>query len=202
MKFSKFFSNIQEAPWYRAFLNPVINEIGSKGTLLDIGTGSGKMIQILFNEKGIDCVGVDTNQEMIGEAKNKLKKTNAKVLKIEANKKLPFKDNSFDYISICSVLFHLNNENIDAMLKDTLRLIKHDGKIIVLTPTGNRNFFSLSKSYLSLKNLSIYIWFYATRNRAKIWTTNKYLEQYSTKNKLQYHSQIVMNGFAQLEIIN
>jgi ubiquinone/menaquinone biosynthesis C-methylase UbiE len=51
MSFSSFFSNLQEAPWYRSFLNPVINEINDDTTLLDIGTGSGKMIQILSNEK-------------------------------------------------------------------------------------------------------------------------------------------------------
>lgn len=201
MKFSKFFSNIQEDPWYRSFLNPVISEINSKGKLLDIGTGSGKLIQIISKENGIDCVGVDTNSEMISEAKIKLKGTNIKVLKIEANKKLPFKDNNFDYITICSVLFHLNNEHIDSMLKDAKQLLKKDGKIIILTPTGNGNAISLSKHYLSLKNLSIYIWYHATRNRAKIWSTNKYLEQYATINNLQYSSQIVMSGFAQLEIL-
>jgi ubiquinone/menaquinone biosynthesis C-methylase UbiE len=202
MTFSKFFSNIQEAPWYRSFLNPVINEISNEGKLLDIGTGSGKLIQVISTDNGIECIGVDTNSEMINESKIKLKETNVKVIKIEANKKLPFKDHSFNYITICSVLFHLTIENIDLMLNDAQRLLKKDGKIIVLTPTGKGTLFTLSKAYLSLKNLSVYIWFYATRNRAKIWSTNKYLEQYTTKNKLQYSSQIVMNGFAQLEIIN
>ena len=98
MKFSKFFSNIQEAPWYRSFLNPVINEIGTNGKLLDIGTGSGKLIQILSNENGINCIGVDTNTEMLKEAKIKLKETDVSVLKIEADKKLPFENNSFNYI--------------------------------------------------------------------------------------------------------
>ncbi len=69
MKFSKFFSNIQEAPWYRSFLNPVINEIGVEGKVLDIGTGSGKLIQILSTENALDCTGVDTNSEMLDEAK-------------------------------------------------------------------------------------------------------------------------------------
>ena len=51
MKFSKFFSNLQEAPWYRQFLNPVIDEINDNSKLLDIGTGSGKMMEILISEK-------------------------------------------------------------------------------------------------------------------------------------------------------
>ena len=201
MKFSKFFSSIQEAPWYRSFLNPVINEIGTEGKLLDIGTGSGKLIQILTNEKGIDCIGVDTNDEMLKEAKIKLKETNVNVLKIEPNKSLPFDNNSFDYITICSVLFHLNKEQIDFILQDGRRLLKKDGKIIILTPTGKGNIITLTKKFFSIKNYGINIWFYATRNRAKIWTNNNYLKHYANENKLNYKSQIVMSGLAQLEII-
>lgn len=198
---SKFFSNIQETPWYRSFLNPVNNEITGDGKLLDIGTGTGKLIQILSTEKEIDCVGVDTNSKMLLEARKKLKKTNAILLKIEPDTNLPFENNSFDYITICSVLFLLNEQSIDFILKEAQRLLKDRGKIIVLTPTGNGNFLTLSKNYFSLKNLSIYIWFYATRNRAGPWTKDKYLEQYTIENNLKYKREIVMNGFAQLEVI-
>ncbi len=201
MRFSKFFSKIQETTWYRSFLNPVINEITTKGTLLDIGTGTGKLIQIISTEKGIDCVGVDTNSEMLLEARKKLKNTIAKLFEVKANTNLPFEKNSFDYITICNVLFHLKNESIDYILNDAQRLLKNEGKIIVLTPTGNGNLMSLSKDFFSLKNLSIYIWFYATRNRAGPWTKNKYLEQYTIKNDLKYRREIVMSGFAQLEVI-
>jgi len=201
MKFSKFFSNIQEQSWYRSFLNPVINEISTKGKLLDIGTGSGKLIQILSNEKKIESVGVDTNRDMLNEAKTKLKNTNAKLIKIEPNKKLPFDNNSFNYITICNVLFHLKTEQIDFMLQDAQRLLKKDGKIIILTPTGNGNVLSLAKNYFSVKNLGINIWFYATKNNANLWNKNNYLKQYANENNLNYKSQIVMNGFAQLEIL-
>lgn len=201
MEFSKFFSNIQETPWYRSFLDPVINEIDKKGTLLDIGTGSGKLIQILSVEKEIDCIGVDTNESMLKEARHKLRESKVEVLKIEANQKLPFKDNSFNYITICSVFFHLENEQIDFMLKDAQRLLRKGGKIIILTPTGKGSVLTLSKRYFSLKNLSIYTWYRATKKRAKLWSQNKHLKQYSNNYKLDYKSHLVMNDFALLEII-
>ncbi|NQX82022.1 MAG: class I SAM-dependent methyltransferase [Flavobacteriaceae bacterium] len=201
MRFSKFFSNVQETPWYRSLLNPVIDEITTKGKLLDIGTGTGKLIQILLDKKKVDCIGVDTSSEMILEARNKVKGTNVKLFEVKADANLPFEKSSFDYVTICNVLFHLKDESIDYILNDALSLLKNKGRIIVLTPTGNGNFLSLSKSFFSLKNLSIYIWFYATRNRAGPWTKNKYLEQYSIKNGLEYKREIVMKGFAQLEII-
>jgi ubiquinone/menaquinone biosynthesis C-methylase UbiE len=201
MKFSKFFSNIQETPWYRQFLNPVIDEIGTEGKLLDIGTGSGKLIQIISNEKGIDCIGVDTNTDMLEEAKIKIIDTNVKLLKIEPNAELSFKDETFNYITICNVLFHLKKEQIDFMLKDVQRLLKKDGKIIILTPTGKENFFKLTRHFFSHKNLSIYAWYIATKKRAKPWTQHNYLKEYAAKNNLNYSSQIVMKGFAQLEIL-
>jgi len=201
MKFSKFFSNLQEAPWYRSFLNPVIKQVDIKGKLLDIGTGSGKLVQILNNEKGVTCIGVDTNEDMLNQAEIKLKETSVSLQKIEVNKKLPFKYNSFNYVTICSVLFHLKKEEINFMLKDAQRLLKNDGKIIVLTPTGKGNILTLTKHYLSLKNYGIIIWFKATKKRARLWDSNNYLKQYSFENNLKYTSEMVMNGFAQLEII-
>jgi ubiquinone/menaquinone biosynthesis C-methylase UbiE len=199
MNFSKFFSGIQEAPWYRTFLNPVINEIGLGGKLLDIGTGSGKLIQILSTEKEVNCVGVDTNPEMLAEAKIKLKEINTELIEITPNSKLPFKNNSFDYITICSVLFHLKKIDIDNMLNNSLQLLKENGKIIVLTPTGKGGLIKLTEHYFSLKNKSVYVWYSATKSRARLWTSENYLAKYSSDRKLNYKRDIVMNGFAQLE---
>ncbi len=201
MNFSTFFSHIQEAPWYRDFLQPVINEVGDTGRLLDIGTGSGKLLQRIVFEKNIECVGVDTSGTMLQEAKIKLANTQVKLLKINPNTKLEFEDASFDYITICNVLFHLNQDQIDYMLLDSLRLLKEKGKIIILTPTGNGTILGLTKNYFSIKNSGILIWFYATKNKAKQWINNNYLKQYAHENKLTYHSKTVMSGLAQLEII-
>lgn len=202
MSFSKFFSNIQEEPWYRSFLNPVISEIGTGGKLLDIGTGSGKLIQILATQNGVGCIGIDTNSEMLEEAKKKLGNLNVELIKINPNEKLPFENDTFDYITICSVLFHLKNEAIATMLNDARKLLKKEGKIIILTPTGKGNTFKLSRYYFSIRNWGMYVWFNATKKRTKLWAKNNYLKEYTKENKLNYKSEIVMNGFAQLEVIH
>jgi ubiquinone/menaquinone biosynthesis C-methylase UbiE len=201
MKFSKFFSNIQEAPWYRQFLNPVINQIDANSYLLDIGTGSGKMLEILSTEKNVNCVGTDTSKDMLKEAKEKLKNTSVKLELTPKGKVLPFDKKSFDYISICSVFFHLEKKEIDEMLKEYLQLLKKDGKIIILTPTGNGNILKLMKYYFSIRNTTVLIWYGATKNRAKQWTVQNYLSEYAAKHHLKYKREIVMNGFAQLEIL-
>lgn len=201
MKFSKFFSRLQEEPWYRSFLNPVIIEVGTKGKLLDIGTGSGKMIQILSSANELDCIGVDTNAEMIAEAKKKLGNIKVELIEILPEAKLPFQNKSFDYITICSVLFHMKKESIDNMLKDAIGLLKSGGKMIILTPTGKGSVVKLTKHFFSLKNRSIYIWYRSTKVRARKWTDENYLAAYATKHDLNHKSEIVMSGFAQLEIL-
>ena len=201
MKFSKFFSQLQEAPWYRAFLNPVIDEIGTKGKLLDIGTGSGKLLQILVEEKGIECVGVDTNSDMLAEAASKLKNTKVELVEITPNEKLPFADNTFAYISICSVLFHMKKEDIDKMLDDSRQLLKEKGKIIVLTPTGGGSILKLTRHFFSLKNRGAYVWYRATKKRARRWTEENHLAEYAKKHQLKYKREFVMHGFVQLEVI-
>ena len=201
MKFSKFFSSLQEAPWYRQFLNPVIDQIDANSSLLDIGTGSGKMLEVLSAEKNVHCVGTDTSEDMLKEAKEKLINTSVKLELTTKGKVLPFDKKSFDYITICSVFFHLEKKEIDEMLKEYLQLLKKDGEIIILTPTGKGNILKLTKHYFSIKNTAIYIWYCATKKRADLWTENKYLSEYTSKNNLKYKCEIVMNGFAQLEII-
>jgi len=201
MKFSKFFSHLQEAPWYRAFLNPVINQIGTSGKLLDIGTGSGKMIQILATEKEKECTGVDTNKDMLAEAKIKLQNINAELVEIMPNVELPFKDNHFDYVTICSVLFHMEKKDIDNMMNDSLRLLNNGGKIVILTPTGDGNIMKLSKHFFSVKNRGIYVWYHSTKHRAKLWTEENYIAEYAKRLHLKYKREVVMKGFAQLDII-
>jgi ubiquinone/menaquinone biosynthesis C-methylase UbiE len=202
MKFSTFFASLQEAPWYRQVLNPVIDAIESGSTLLDIGTGSGKMLAILTHEKQVKCVGTDTSADMLAEAREKLKNTGTTLHLTPAGNTLPFADKSFDNITICSVLFHMKKADINNMLNDALRLLPEHGKIIVLTPTGQGNMLNLTKYFFAIKNRSIYIWYRATKKRARLWTNENYLAEFALKQKLNYRKEIVMNGFAQLEIIN
>ncbi len=202
MKFSIFFSKLQEAPWYGAFLQPVLDKIDKPGKVLDIGTGSGKLLQLLVNEKGMKCTGVDTDSAMLLEAKKKLKKLPVNLQLIAPGLPLPFKQQSFDFITICSVLFHLNETMINNLLMDSLQLLTKNGKVIVLTPTGQHTLWKLSKHFFSLQNWSIYVWYKATQQRAKVWGSRQYLKHYCMKHNLSYQRHLVMHGFAQVETIS
>ena len=202
MRFSTFFSNLQESPWYFEFLNPVIKEIDNGSRILDIGTGSGKMLQLLYREKQVTGVGIDTEQAMLDEAKKKLINTPIQLQKIDAGQNYPFKTDSFDSVTICSVLFSLKEkEFVKQILSEALRVLKTNGKIIILTPTGKSGFINLTKHFFSLKNKGIYVWYNATKKSAKKWTEEQYLKKYSIEKSLTYKKNEILKGFAQVEII-
>lgn len=201
MSFSSFFSKVQEAPWYKLFLDPVINEVRENSKLLDVGTGTGKMIKIIAQEKNALCIGIDTSFSMLEEAKRKLEYTNAELILVHSNEQFPFEPKSFDYVTICNVLFNLPDRAVDFIIDEALRTLKREGKIIVLTPTGKGDFLKLTKNFFSIENLSIYIWYYATKRRANNWNNQQYLHSYSAIRNLDYHQIITLHGFAQLEVL-
>lgn len=202
ISFSKFFSGIQETPWYREFLHPVIREVENESKILDIGTGSGKLLQILSFEKQVKPMGTDTSPAMLLEAAKKLKDTQAELKHTKPNAALPFENASFDYVTICNLLFLLPAKDTELLLQEAQRVLKEKGEIIVLSPTGRGGFFKLSKRFFSPNNLSIYIWYYATGKKARAWRKKQPLYQFCEMNKLHYSKKIVLHGFAQLEIMN
>lgn len=201
MRFSKFFSHIQEAPWYKQFLTPVVKEVSIDSKVLDIGTGSGKLLELLHSKTNSINTGVDTSDLMLKEAKIKLRNIKVNLFEIEPDKHLPLKQNSFDIISICNVLFNLDKSSVYRILNDSIRIAKKGGKIIVLSPTGKGGIFKLTTNFFSIKNLGIYVWYYATKNNAVSWTNNSILVEYCKKNNLKYNRTITLNGFAQVETI-
>jgi len=202
MSFSTFFSNLQESPWYREFLNPVICEIDNGSRILDIGTGSGKMLQLLYREKQVTGVGIDTEQSMLDEAKKKLTNTSIQLHQIDPGQNYPFKNDSFDSVTICSVLFNLKEkESVNQILSEALRVLKRNGKVVILTPTGKGGFINLTRHFFSLKNKGIYIWYNATKKSAKRWAKEQHLKKYSIGKNLIYKKNETLKGFAQVETI-
>jgi predicted SAM-dependent methyltransferase len=56
------------------------------------------------------------------------------IIYIDASKKLPFDDNSFDYIYSEHMIEHISYESATYMLNECNRILKKDGKIRISTP--------------------------------------------------------------------
>ena len=197
---AKFFSNLQETTWYKYFLNPVIEAIEPETTVLDIGTGTGKLLEMAY-QKNCNVTGIDTSLSMLDAARLKLKGIDAHLEKIGEGSPLPFPDGTFQYITICNVLFNLTENDARFILDEALRALKHDGKIIVLTPSGRQNVLKLPKELLNYPNRSILLWYFATRSNARQWSENDFLGSYCILRNKAYRHQLTFDGFAQMETI-
>ena len=125
-----------------------------KSKLLEYGFGSGCNTIYLLSQ-GYNVVGIDVSKYALIHAKKKISKIPglSKNLKLkildQKKRKLPFKDNSFDYIVSMSVLSLLGSKKkIEFLLNEFLRILKPGGKILLDINDHNSEF---SKGYKEIK---------------------------------------------------
>ena len=99
------------------------------GNVLDLGSGTGASYEDL---KKFDVVALDPDENMLS-----LNKFQKKVVGISEN--LPFDNNSFDNVFCCFVL--RNVDNIEKTFSEVSRVLKKDGKFILLDMSRPRNNF-------------------------------------------------------------
>jgi SAM-dependent methyltransferase len=127
-----YFNEIEKHHWWwegrRQILRQSIeNKKGLK--ILDIGCGTGETLSFLkdYLPKPI-LYGVDSSPVAINYTK---KRGHKNILKVDA-KKLPFGNNTFDYILLLDVIEHIEDDT--AILVEAKRVLKKKGKIIITTP--------------------------------------------------------------------
>lgn len=95
---------------------------------LDAGVGTGRNARILL-KNGYLVVGIDLSKKMMKQAGKKLKSKNLKLMEMDLNKKLWFKDKTFDLIICMRVIKYVKNWK--ATLREFNRVLKPNGKLIV-----------------------------------------------------------------------
>jgi 2-polyprenyl-3-methyl-5-hydroxy-6-metoxy-1,4-benzoquinol methylase len=99
-----------------------------KGKILDIGCGTSPLFlnKTLFHEKyGLDKVRSIDNRA--------IHLINHDFEKIQT---LPFKENSFNVITLLAVIEHIQPQNVFSILCETRRILKPNGIIILTTPAA------------------------------------------------------------------
>ena len=116
--------------WKRRLLGFAHAHPGERALDLCCGTGD---IALALAKQGAEVVGLDFSEPMLQVALEKLKKQSpkAKVEFIRGDaQQIPFPENSFDVLTIGYGLRNL--ANLDAGLRDMLRVTKPGGRLLVL----------------------------------------------------------------------
>ncbi len=121
-----------------------------KGRLIDIGCGN---CRNLLQFKNLELYGIDFSEEMIKQSEKFCKKNDLKVnLKKADMRKIPFKDDYFDYCLCLASLHHLNREDADKVLKEIHRMLKKEGQCFISVWNKYPKFiFRKKETYISWK---------------------------------------------------
>lgn len=109
-------------------LGNVISFVDKDDKILDFGCGSTSFLLNNIKSKIKSGVGIDYDV-------NNRKEENIEYIRFKFDKKLPFKDGSFDKIFMLAVLEHIDVDKVDRLFTDFKRILKKGGKIVLTTPT-------------------------------------------------------------------
>lgn len=141
--------------WRQNLWQKVENKIDKDGMrLLEAGVGSGKNIEYYPND--LEIYAIDFSPKMLKEAEKKAKKYSKEVKLLEMDiQDLDFEDNHFDLI-VTSCVFCSVPDPIKG-LKELRRVLKEDGRIIMLEHMRSHNKF-VAKMMDWFNWVSLYTW--------------------------------------------
>jgi len=126
--------------------------------ILDIATGTGDLALEAAKLKSGEIVGVDISERMLDIARKKVLERNTTcqiIFKIASAENLPFDAESFDYVMVA---FGVRNfENLDKGLLEILRVLKPNGKVVILEFSKPDDSFFKSIYYFYFKHVLPFI---------------------------------------------
>jgi len=132
-KDAELFSYFEENKFEKDFNNRLHSFIktfikGKYNKILDIGSGGGWSVEIIDEKNSLFLM--DLSLKNLSEIKRNHKDRG---FYIQGDAlRLPFKNNSFNYIIISEVLEHINKPEL--IIKEAYRVLSEKGKIIITTP--------------------------------------------------------------------
>lgn len=144
-------TNILQRFYHLTRFSKILETIGEfEGDFLDVGCASGLLTAKISNKIKGQGWGIDINPDFINYAKKNYPSLNFLVTPAES---LPFTQKKFNLVVCSEVLEHVANpQNV---LRECRKVLKDDGRILVIVPSESLLFRSL--------------WFFWTRMKGKVW---------------------------------
>src|SRR3990167_2628995 len=117
--------------WQRKKYHLVLNMLERKSPILDIGCGSGKILEALPEAYGID----------LSLSKLRYRKRTNNLLICGDVNKLPIKDNTFYEIICNQIIEHIADD--ETLLREVSRVLKPGGNLIIGTPDFSKKLYLL-----------------------------------------------------------
>jgi len=168
------------ADWFEKELMARNVELKPGGKILDVGCGTGNHL-LFFGAKGMETIEIDISLPMLRVAQKKLGQSNLFCMgKAEA---LPFKEKSFDIISLITTL-----EFVEDPLRTLQEAIRVSKDKILLGVLNKYSLTSIGRRMKGIFHPSIY-------NKAKfysIWELKKLLTKVLGKGNLNWGSALIL----------
>lgn len=122
------------------------NTSESEGMLLDVGQGSGVISRLIADSTKLKCFGFDISETTVKKAHKNHHGHNCHFV-VGSAESIPFKDNTFDYVSANHILEHIPDDT--AALHEIYRVIKKGGKLYLASPNDKKDIFFAFRRYRS-----------------------------------------------------
>ncbi len=105
--------------------------------LLDVGCGTGRLLsKIVLSRPMASGIGIDLSHQMLEKAMQNCPKVGDRLQLLEGDsERLPFGDNSFDYVTCVHSFHHYPNQQ--RVVNEIFRVLKPGGKLLLVD--GNRD---------------------------------------------------------------
>lgn len=104
-------------------------ELTENCKVLDVGCGTGTILKRLNDKCVIDGYGIDVEENMLSEAREKCPTMNIRLCSCDDT---PFESDSFDVIVACMAFHHFPDKI--AFAKEAARILKTGGKLYIADP--------------------------------------------------------------------
>jgi SAM-dependent methyltransferase len=129
----KFKDEMDDKPFDRDCLDRLAREVGSLGTICDLGCGPGQIARYLHRQ-GAQTLGVDLSPCMIAEAQ----RLNPEIPFHQGDMlSLPDADNSWGGIAAFYCIIHIPREQIMDALREMKRVLKPGGVLLITFHIGD-----------------------------------------------------------------